>query len=114
MQKFGIEIRKAGTRSGLYADVDKVLSEIGIGNGGVSKVMQVQTVAHSLQNMLKSERHFDVCTIRNCASICNLCIPVERMDIYRAAHCMNWSEMLPEYRMALTAMVLDDFRTILT
>ena len=55
MQKFGIEIRKAGTRSGLYADVDKVLSEIGMGNGGVSKVMQVQTVAHSLQNMLKAK-----------------------------------------------------------
>jgi len=43
MQKFGIEIRKAGTRSGLYSDIDRVLSEIGMGNGGVSKVMHGKT-----------------------------------------------------------------------
>jgi hypothetical protein len=30
-----------------------------------------------------------------------------------AAHCIEWSEMLPDYRQMLVAMVLDDFRTVL-
>lgn len=114
MQKFGIEIRRSGTLNGLYKDVDSVLSNSGMANGNVSDLAKIQTVAHSLQRMLKADRYFDVCTIRNCISVCQICISEERMNIYQSIHCMHWNEMEPEYRLLITAMVLDDFRSVLT
>ena len=79
----------------------------------VNSQVQSATIAHSLQRMLKTERYFDVCTVRNCASVAQISIPAERMAIYQSIHCMSWSEMLPDYRQAIVAMVLDDFRSIL-
>ena len=113
MQKFGIEIRKVGDTKNLYNDVDIVLKRFGMQTRPVSNEAKVQTVAHALQRMLKSERHFSVCTVRDCAAVCQICIPEERMEIYRAVHCMDYSEMLPDYRQMLVAMLLDDFRTVL-
>jgi hypothetical protein len=113
MQKFGIEIRKTGDTKNLYRDVDLVLKTITMDGGSVSDVMRSQAVAHSLQKMLKSDGHLSVCTIDNCASICQIMIPKERRDIYSSCHCMSYSEMLPEFRVNLVAMLLDDFRTVL-
>lgn len=113
MQKFGIEIRRSGTLSGLYKDVDSVLSQCGMADGGVSDTAKVATVAHSLQKMLNADSYFSACTITNCANVCQVCISRERMSVYNAAHCIQWNEMMPDYRMMLVAMVLDDFRAVL-
>lgn len=113
MQKFGIEIRKIGDTSNLYNDVDTVLSKFGMKTREVSDFAKIQTVAHSLQKMLKVDNYFNVCTIDNCANVCQVCISEDRKNIYRAAHCMNWSDMLPDYRQLIVAMVLDDFRCVL-
>lgn len=113
MKTFGIEIRKVGNMNSLYSDVDEVLGKYGIKSESVGAEIKIQTVAHSLQKMLKVQSFFDVCTVKNCAEVCQVCIPIERMKIYSAIHCMHWNEMLPEYRLQITAMVLDDFRTIL-
>jgi hypothetical protein len=113
MQKFGIEIRKIGNITNLYKDVDVVLGKYGMTSQTVSDEAKISTVAHSLQKMLQADKWFDVCTIDSCAKVCQICIPKERQNIYRAAHCVHWSEMLPDYRQMLVAMVLDDFRTVL-
>jgi len=113
LKKFGIEVRKFGTRDSLYNEVDAVLSESGIGKGEVNGEMQVGGVAHGLQRMFQIERYFDVCTIRSCANLCQVTISQERLNLYSSVHCMSWSEMLPDFRKRLIAMVLDDFREVL-
>lgn len=113
LQKFGIEIRKIGNTENLYKDVDAVLKNYNIPKGSVNTDIQVQTIAHALQKMLKTDRHFSICTVRECVKISQIIISEERMNIYSAAHCLNWNEMLPDYRNMLVAMLLDDFRTIL-
>lgn len=113
MQRFGIEIRKIGDTKNLYNDVDVVLNRFGMKTQEVSDIAKIQTIAHSLQKMLKIDNYFSICTIQNCADVCQICIPSDRISIYRAAHCMNWSDMLPDYRQMIVAMVLDDFRSVL-
>jgi len=113
LQKFGLEIRKIGRVDNLYADVDLVLKNANMESGGVSQSAQAQTCAHALQRMLSVESHFSVCTIDRCAKMCQVCISKERQQIYDAAHCLHWNEMLPDYRTMLVAMILDDFRTVL-
>lgn len=113
MQRFGIEIRKAGSTKGLYEDIDRVLGKFKIPSQGVTDDVQSQSVAHSLQKMLQVDQHFSVCTIKSCADVVQICIPKERMNIYQAIHCVHWNEMLPDYRQIICAMVLDDFRSVL-
>lgn len=113
MEKFGIEIRRMGKVDGLYDDVDQVLSNLGMKDQAVSMSIQQQTVAHSLQKMFQVKSHFSVCTIKNCADLCQVCVPEDRMIVYQSIHCMSWNEMLPDYRQTIVAMVLDDFRTVL-
>jgi hypothetical protein len=116
MKAFGIELRRSGNVQSLYQDVDQVLSRSQVPAHGITKEIQVQTVAHALQKMIdagSTYSYFDVCTIDNCAKLCSLCISNERYKVYRAAHCLRWNEMTPEYRQLLLAMVLDDFRSIL-
>lgn len=112
MNAFGIEIRKVGSIANLYREVDAVLAKLEIRNG-VSTIVQRQTVAHALQEMFRTEKHFDVCTVRSCAEVCQLVIPKERMSVYSSIHCLNWDSMIPDYRQAIIAMVLDDFRTVM-
>lgn len=107
IRKFGLELRKINNVSALYKDVNLILNQVNLSD------IRVQTVAHSLQKMLQVQNYFDVCTINNCAKICQLCIPDERMDIYRSIHCIQWNEMTQEYRQIIVAMVLDDFKTVL-
>ena len=110
LQKFGIEIRKIGNIQTLYQDVDSILDgEV------VTRETQTQTqaIAHALQKMIQSDGHFSICTIDRCLDICKIRIPKERYNIYHACHCLDWREMLPDFRNKLIAMILDDFRSIL-
>lgn len=113
LQKFGIEIRKIGNSKNLYSEIDMVLKRSGIESGEVNTEVQTQALAHSLQKMLTVDSWFSICTIKDCAEMCGICISKERLDIYRTCHCIHWSAMLPEFRQTLVAMVLDDFRSIL-
>lgn len=105
IQSFGLEIRKLGSMSDLYKEVDAVLS----------KPLDIcsMTTGHAIQKMLKSNGYCDVCTIKKLSETCNITIPRERMTIYETVHCMHWDEMLPEYSRAIMCMILDDFRSIL-
>mgnify|MGYP001366467584 CR=1 FL=1 len=121
MKGFGLELRRtAGINAkSLYADVDRVLRAAGISAESVGGGMQQQTVAHALQVMMSNNgsygsQHFSVCTVKNCAELCGIVIPGERMRVYNSVHCMDWKDMLPDFRAALCAMVLDDFRSVLT
>lgn len=113
LQKLGIEIRKIGDIKGLYAEVDLTLGKMGIRPLSIGIDMQKYTVAHSLQHMIGHSTHFSICTITSCAKLCGIIIPRERDLLYSAAHCMDWNEMIPEYRQGLVAMILDDFRCVL-
>ncbi len=106
MQAFGLELRKIGNIDSLYKEVDLVLSKVS------DSEMQRQTVAHSLNKMIKAQNYFDVCTIKNCAEICQVAISKERLCIYQSIHCMHWNEMMSEYRQRIIAFVLDDFRAV--
>ena len=113
LQKLGLEVRKLGNLDNLYKDVDMVLRNYNVPTNGINTCVQAATVAHSLQKMLKVESHFSVCTIKNCSELCQVCIAKERMQVYSSIHCMNWNDMLPDYRQMIVAMVLDDFRSVL-
>jgi hypothetical protein len=113
LQKLGLEIRKLGSIKNLYSDVDMVLRNYNVPTNGINTGVQAATVAHSLQKMLQVENYFSVCTIKNCSELCQVCIAKERMQVYQSIHCMNWNDMLPDYRQMIVAMVLDDFRSVL-
>jgi len=114
MKAFGLELRRPGNVAGLYKDVDRVLANAGIIRDGVGGHVQQQTVAHVLQNMITKKHYFDVCAVKECAELCQVIINAERMLVYRSIHCMDWDQMMPEYRQTIVAMLLDDFRTVLT
>lgn len=113
MQLLGIEIRKKGNVKSLFNDVDRILNEYDIPHQSISRYMQSQACAHALQNMMQVENFFSVCTIDRCSQLCQIVIPIERKRLYDAAHCLHWNKMLPDFRMQLIAMILDDFRPIL-
>lgn len=115
MKAFGIELRKANSIQGLLSDVDQILLANNTlpSSGGVSISFKAQSCVVALQKMFRGERSFSVCTINDCAKMFDLVIPRERMDIYRAVHCVNWNEMDSQYRQTLTALILDDFRDVL-
>jgi len=110
---FGLEIRKGGSIRNIYRDVDIILSNNGIPQGGVNQEVQLNTIAHTLHKLLQPGATFYQCDIRKCAEIAGIHIPHERMQIYNSIHCMKWAEMTPEYRQQVMAMVLDDFRSVL-
>lgn len=114
MKAFGLELRRTGSVSKLWSDVDRVLENAGVTCESVGGLVQQQTVAHSLQKMLASDSFFSVCTIDSCAKLVGLVIPAERQRVYQACHCVHWNEMTQEYRQVICAMVLDDFRHVLT
>jgi hypothetical protein len=112
LQKLGFEIRKIGNLDNLYKDVDSVLSNHQINTGEINISVQVNAVAHSLQKMIAHNNYFDICTVRNCAELCGLIIPADRMKVYQTQHCIHWSEMTTDFRQILVAMILDDFRSV--
>lgn len=107
MKAMGLELRKANDLTNVYKDVDRVLAEI------TPKGMAQATVAHALNKMMKAEKWVDVCTIKKLVEVCQIVIPIERMQIYEANHCIRWNEMTDDHRRNLIAMILDDFRGIL-
>jgi len=109
---FGLELRRKNNIANLYADIDGVLSKNGVKGSIVPEEVQSMAVAHGLQKMLGSD-YFSICSIDQCAKVVGLSIPAERYRIYHANHCVHYSEMLPEFRAVLVAMVLDDFRHVL-
>lgn len=113
IQKLGLEIRKIGSLNNLYKDIDRVLNNYSIKHGEVNANVQALAVAHSLQKMLSVDKYCDVCCIKECAKMCQICISCERMQIYQTQHCIYWKDMLPDFRQMLFAMILDDFRSIL-
>lgn len=112
MHVLGLELRKSSDIESLYKDVDSVLSKHGMVSGEVSIKVATQTVAHSLQKMLKQNNWFDVCVIKNCADAAAIQIPSTRQAIYQAAHCISWGDMTADYKEILVAMVMDDFRSL--
>jgi hypothetical protein len=116
IQRFGIELRTLNDTKSLFDSVDAVLSKTDSKSriGKVGDSAKIQTVAHALNKMLKTQNYFDVCTIDKCSELCQICISKERQAMYRSIHCMHWADMTNEYRQTVVAMVLDDFRTVLT
>jgi len=112
IHKLGLEIRKLDLNN-LYKDVDAILSNYGIRSGEINTTVQINATVHSLQKMLSVDSYLDVCCIRDCASLCQICISSERMKVYHTQHCVYWNTMLPDFRQMLVAMILDDFRCVL-
>ena len=114
LQKFGIDLRRQNDTTKLYDDVGIALKNYGIiPNGGhVSDGVKITAIRHSLQSMLNGG-HFNICAIKECAEMAGIIINSDRLLIYKTVHCMDWSEMTPEYRQVLVSMVLDDFKIVL-
>lgn len=113
IQKFGLEIRKTGNIDNLYKDVDAFLAKYKIPDKSVTGDLQRDAVGHALQKMFDSSRYLDVCTVKQCAEMCKIIIPKERMNIYQSNHCIHWNEMTEKFRNTVIAMILDDFRPVL-
>ena len=117
MQLFGIEIRKANNLA-LLSHVDKVLQKFEVTKENIGDKARVTGALQALQSMMKSASEgcgrFDICSIREAAELCNICISNDRVNFYRIHHCIQWSKMTKDNRELLMAMVLDDFREVLT
>ena len=64
-----------------------------------------QAIILSLRDMFKG-RHFSICTIDKCIKILGIIPPQSDMDTLSALHCINWSEMTPEFREQVMERVL--------
>lgn len=111
---FGLELRKKGQLSNIYRDVDSILKSNNIPSGGITKDLVREGVGHSLFKMLKSDNYFSICTVDSCIKVSGIIIQRERYNFYHSQHCVHWNEMLPEFREKFIAMLLDDFRSVLT
>lgn len=114
LKRFGFELRRTRNVRDLYADVDRVLGEMGMVGDEVGDKVKQATVAHALQDMISKKNWFDVTTVNNLAELTHTRIAADRIAVYRSIHCMDWNAMLPEYRQTICAMLLDDFRHVLT
>lgn len=112
LQRLGIDIRKIGSVKNLMSDVDLVLKANGMEHGTVSESVAMESVRHSFHKMMQPGGYFDVCTIRSAEDTLKIHVSSERMAIYRSVHCVHWADMLESFRTTITAMILDDFRTI--
>jgi len=111
---FGIEIRKKGQLSNIYRDVDEILKKNNIQNKSINRLVIKNGVAHALQHMICVQNYFSVCTINECVKLSQVSPSYERLALYQTQHCVHWNEMLPEFKEQLIAMVLDDFREVIT
>lgn len=117
MNIMGIHISTvASQRKNLFANVDSVLSAQGMGAGQqyVPQTIQQMAAIHALRKMLNEEKHFSVCTITDLEKVCQGHVASHRKALYNSVHCIAWADMEPDFRQTLVAMVLDDFRHILT
>lgn len=64
-----------------------------------------QTIILSLRDMFKGS-HFSICTIDKCIKILGIVPPQSDMDTLSALHCINWSEMAPDFRERVMEKVL--------
>ena len=110
---FGLELRRKGNIGNLVRDAQSCLAAHGLSIHQITPDMHRLAVAHSLQSMF-AKSYFDVCTIRDCATMVKLVVPKETEDFLRAAHCVQWGDMEPEFRQAVTAMVMVLFKDVLT
>jgi len=111
---FGIEIRKKGQLNNIYRDVNSILKKYDIPDKSINKLLIKNGVAHSLQHMICVQSFFDICTINKCSELSQIRPSFERHALYSSQHCVHWNEMLPEFKEQLIAMVLDDFREVIT
>jgi len=111
---FGLEIRTKGKLENIYKDVDTILTKHKIERGKVTGSVVRDAVAHSLFNMFQTDKHFSICTIDQCIKATGINITRERYNVYHTQHCVNWRDMLPEFKEQLVAMILDDFKEVLT
>lgn len=112
-RKIGIEITNKSESKKLFEQADILLDKNNIPPNGITREIQAQTVAHALQKMIRNDVYFSVTTLEKCANVCGIIISKERMNVYDTIHCMNWNEMIPEYRLMIISMILDEFRGIL-
>jgi hypothetical protein len=116
MNIMGIHITtKSRAVNDLLHQVDHTLNKNGLtpGNQHVPRTVQQMTAVNALNQMLKG-KHFDVCCVRNLCDVCQGTIGRQRMAVYSSVHCVPWADMEADFRQVLVAMVLDDFRDILT
>lgn len=111
---FGIEIRRRGNIHNIYNDVDAILQKNNIRPNSITTSLVKDSVAHCLFKMMKPDKYLDICEIKECAELSGICISGERLLLYRTQHCNYWKDMLPEFREQLIAMIMDDFRDVLT
>ena len=60
-------------------------------------------------NKMFSDGFFDVCVIRDCASVLRIDAPSEDMDIFRVLHCVEWGDMGSEMKLEVAHRVAQIF-----
>ena len=93
----------------LYDHVDDLLVKFMISKNNVTPQIKIDGVLNALRNLFK-KGFFDICVVKDCAELLKLKIPETRLLLYRTQHCIHWKDMEPQFRDALIAMILDDFR----
>jgi hypothetical protein len=113
MKILNFELRKIGTLSNLYDEVDKTLKRAGADKGNIPFKMIQTGVAYCLNRMFKNESTFHMYDLNKCFEAANVKISTEKEKLYRSFSGTNWGDMEQEVKNTLIAMILDDLRDIL-
>ena len=96
----------------LYDHVDDLLVKFMISKNNVTPQIKIDGVLNALRNLCK-RGFFDIGVVKDCAELLKINIPETRLLLYRTQHCIHWKDMEPQFKDALIAMILDDFRDAL-
>lgn len=82
-------------------------------NGNVETIpenVKGQAVLSVLKNMTQNKQHFDICAVRQLATMNEVVISPEHMELFSSLHCVNWNEMHPDTREYLGAILVHYFK----
>lgn len=100
-------IIKNANIAALLDGADKVLQKFG--KHGVPENIKGQATLSSMKRF-STGTFFDVCTVRELAKLNGVIIDTEHMELFSTLHCVHWSDIHPQTREYVQALLIDYFK----
>lgn len=68
--------------------------------------LKIDAAVTAMNKMLK-DKHFSICTVTDVAKLLGIHCRKESYDILNTLHCVNYSDMSPQMRKAIPALIAD-------
>lgn len=93
--------------SELLVRTDSVLAKYG--RHDVPEKIKGQATLSSMKHFME-DRHFSVCKINDMAELNDVVISSEHRELFHSLHCVDWSDIHPDTREYVVALLFDYFR----